>query len=106
MKKGFLFTLDAALALILVIILAAALATQQNALPEKGGISSSLRQQAEDAAIIGFYLNQTGETPPITFSGEYGECTIIYTLDPNNALGTQALPKPPDNPPKIFCEKT
>jgi hypothetical protein len=105
MKHGFLFTMDAVLALILVIILAAALATQQNALPEKGGISSSLRQRAEDEAIVRFYLNQASEECPAFSTIEYCECAIIYTLNPNNTLGVQALPEPPSNPPKKFCEE-
>lgn len=100
MNKGFLFTFDAALALILVIILAAALAAQQNALPEKGGISSSLRQRAEDEAIVGFYLNQASTSAELT-GQEYGECAIIYDLDPNNTLGVRA---DPDNESYKFCE--
>ena len=87
MKQGFLFTLDAVLALILVILLAAALAMQQNALPEKGGISSSLRQKAEDKAIVGFYLNQANEDCSDFSTIEYCECAIIYTLNPNNDAG-------------------
>ncbi len=101
MKKGFLFTMDAVLALILVIVLAVALAAQQNALPEKGDISSSLRQQAEDQAITGFYLNQLGESH--NFSGkEYGECVTVYELllDPkaNDLRSRETLT------PKVFCE--
>jgi len=102
MKKGFLFTFDAVLALILVIILATALAAQQNALPEKGGVSSTLRQQAEDKAITGFYLNKTGESvpaPPV----EYYECSAIYemlkTPTTNNLGNREPVSK------KIFCEK-
>jgi len=101
MKRGFLFTFDAALALILVIILAAALATQQNALPEKGNVSGALRAQVDDRAAVELYLlylNHLSESPPV--GKEYYECTTIYNLDPNNALGTQATLEQ-----KTFCEE-
>lgn len=101
MKKGFLFTMDAVLALILVMILAAALATQQNALPEKGNVSGALRAQVDDRAAVELYLlylNHSSESPPV--EKEYYECATIYNLDPNNALGTQATLEQ-----KTFCEK-
>ena len=101
MKRGIIFSMDASLALIAVVVLAASLPIQFNAMEEKGSAYESLHEQAMDKAIAGFYLDQPGETP--NFSGkEFGKCTVVYTLleDPtsNNLNG-------PDIPlEKVFCE--
>lgn len=101
MKRGIIFSMDACLALIAVVILAASLQLQFSAMEEKGSAYENLQEQAMDKAIVGFYLDQPGEIPD--FSGkEFGKCTAVYTLmeiPAGNNLNAQETPVE-----KVFCE--
>ena len=99
MNRGMLFTMDAVLALIAVIVLAAYLPQQFSTSESKETVIESLNQKAVDRAIIDFYSGTTSNES-ITANAEFGKCAVVYTLDPNNDLGTTAAPQP-----QTFCEE-
>lgn len=90
MARGMIFSTDAALALITVIILAAWLPQQLNAGEEKGGAFENLHDQALDRAVMGFYDGLSGDSPDFDDS-EFVKCVEVHTIDPNNNLGTRDL---------------
>ncbi|MBN2067502.1 MAG: hypothetical protein JW744_03470 [Candidatus Diapherotrites archaeon] len=101
MKSGFIFTFDAVLALLIVMLLAGAIAVQYSALPGKENVSDALRQKAQDRAITGFYLNSGGDSPDFS-SAEFGECAAAHDLLENpkaNSIGSQESVSE-----KFFCE--
>lgn len=99
MNRGILFSMDAVLALIVVILLVAWLPQQFNAVEEYGGASENLHYKALDNAIKGLYKNLPS-SPPISPSAKVAKCAVVYTLNPNNSLGTRASPEA-----QSFCEE-
>lgn len=104
MNRGIIFSTDAALALIVVIILAAWITVQFNAAEEKGAVFESLHNKALDWAITEFYRGGTTvpATPGVSVisdTAEFGECAVFYTLDPDNGPGRAAPVK------QTFCEE-
>ncbi len=99
MRKGFIFTFDAALALIAVIIILG-VAAQQPQGSDYGGASEQLHSRAADNAAIGFYKATAG-TGSCAASDAFCECAVYYTtnLDPNDPLAQSQLQK------NVFCEK-
>ena len=97
-QKGLLFSLDGVLSLILVIILAGAI-VQQASLEEKGGAFESLNDKAFDRAMLGMY-NGTASAQAINAAAEFGECVVLYYLDPDNALDAPAV-----RTAQSFCEE-
>ena len=99
LKKGIIFSVDAILALILVILLASWLPLQIYAGNEYGGGFESLARKAEARAILAMYNgSSSGET--IASGKELGKCGVYYTIEKNNVLGTR------DQPDKeSFCEE-
>jgi len=99
MNKGMIFSTDAALALITVIILAAWLPQQLNAAEEKGGAFENLHDQALDRAVMGFYEELDGDSPADYENVDFARCVAVYTIDSKlNDLGTR------DNPDiESFC---
>ena len=99
MRKGIIFTADAVLALILVILLASWLPQQIYAGEEYGGGFESLAARAGDKAIMGMYNGQIGNGI-ISSGAKLGKCAVYYTLRPNNNLAGR------DSPIKeSFCEE-
>ena len=99
MNKGILFSMDAALALIAVILLVAWLPQQFSAAGGKADSLESLNQQAVDKAMTAFYSGGTA-SENIGGTAEFGKCVVVYTLNPDNSLATRATPQP-----QTFCEE-
>ena len=97
MKKGIMFSMDAALALIIVIIFVAWAPQQINAIEEQGSAFENMQIQALDKAIIGYYEGNPGTV--LNGSEEVYQCIPAYNLNPNNNLGERANPVPEE-----FCE--
>ncbi|MFA4855831.1 MAG: hypothetical protein WC634_04590 [archaeon] len=98
MKKGIIFTTDAILALIAVIVLLAMIPMQAGNSESK--VFENLNDRARDEAITSFYKGTTGSNTSIEGTSMFGKCVIYYSLDPNNGLGAQAQPQK-----KVFCEE-
>ncbi len=77
--KGFIFSLDAVLALILVMMAGAVITMQPASITEREDVSAALRQQAEDRAITAFYLGNSA-SESIDSGADYGECGVFYEL--------------------------
>ena len=92
MNKGMIFSVDAVLALIMVIILAGWLAQQSTTTEENSNVFEEVQMQALDKAAIALYNGIGGADETIDFGTEMGKCFIVYDLDPNNDLGTMATP--------------
>ena len=91
MARGMIFSTDAALALITVIILVAWLPQQLNAGEEKGGAFENLHDQALDRAVMGFYDGLSGDSPDFE-NFEFVRCVEFHTIDSDNILGTRDSP--------------
>lgn len=96
MRKGIIFSIDAALALVLVIVLAAAIAAQYSAADGKEQVLSSIAEETQDAAVVGLYLGKSAGDFGLDSSfdagaGEFVKCTNSYELNPNNGFSEVAL---------------
>jgi len=102
MRKGIIFSLDATLALIIIIILAAVFVQQYQAVYEKGSASETLHVAVLDKAIIGLYNGIEGGTDEtISNEAEFGECMAVYDLYPDDSdLSNRSKPIK-----RIFCEE-
>jgi len=98
MNKGIIFSMDAALALVVVILLAASLPYHYYAGEEQGSAFEKLQDKARDRAIVGFYKGLEGQET-ISNEAKIGKCVAVYTIDPNNDLGQR------DEDTKSFCEE-
>jgi len=98
MRKGIVFSIDAALALVIVIMLALWIPQQLYSAEEHGNAFEKLEKGAFDRAVKSFYGRAAGgETIPP--EAELGSCRVYYTIGPGNNLGSR------DNPQKRqFCE--
>jgi len=97
MRKGFIFSLDAAIALAIVIIAIGVMAQQQNALDSgSANVSENLHKKALDRAVTGFYGGQTSNETLEGSAPDFGECAVIYTFDQVSGLVQ----------PQSFCENT
>ena len=105
MKKGFIFSLDAALALMVVIGMGAMLAMHfQTVEPEiEAYYSSSIK--ARDSAVVGFYTGQDAVTlgleTNIDSDAEFGSCTVVYEAGEIELDGQRA-----DLIERKYCEGT
>ncbi|MCX6799070.1 MAG: hypothetical protein NTW59_03180 [Candidatus Diapherotrites archaeon] len=103
MNRGFVFSMDAALALVAVIIVLGTAAQQYSPADESGGVSEQLQQKAYDRAVTGNYARNLASTPGVTETigqnADFGECTVLYTLNPNSPGGQSAVQK------NTFCEE-
>jgi hypothetical protein len=98
-QKGLLFSLDGILSLVLVIILAGAI-VQQISFEEKGNAFEGLHDRAFDRAIVDNYRG-VASAETIGAAAEFGECAVVYYLDPDNAVDTRAQALA-----QSFCEET
>jgi hypothetical protein len=99
MKKGMIFTIDAVLALIVVIILLAMVPMQ--AMDNGGGkVSRNLGGRARDSAITAYYRGETA-SQSISQQATFGKCAVYYALDPN-ASDLEEASAPEEN---VFCEE-
>jgi hypothetical protein len=103
MSRGFIFSVDAALALVIVMIAVAAVS--QAGSPNAGEeVSAQLKIKAVDKGVVGFYTTKIADTPvheQIGPSVEFGECSALYAINPNGVLGSQSTPVK-----STFCEET
>ena len=84
MRKGFIFSLDAAIALAIVIIAIGALAQQQSALDSGADIPGELHKKALDRAVTGFYGGQTSSETLEGIAPDFGECAAVYSMNIGN----------------------
>ncbi len=102
MRKGIMFTTDAILALIAVMLFVAWVPYQIG--PQSGNqVFENLSEQARDKAITEFYkINPddliTNET--INPASEFGKCVAVYYIDPSGNIG---FPAPVEK--NVFCEE-
>ncbi|MDO8428107.1 MAG: hypothetical protein Q7S92_02745 [Candidatus Diapherotrites archaeon] len=80
MKKGFIFTIDAITALLLVMALVGLFATSQENNPTVNVPVDSLNQKTLDQSIAFNYFNQTGNQAS-TPTAQYRACNIQYIYD-------------------------
>jgi len=92
MSRGMIFSVDAVLALIMVVILAGWLAQQSTTAEESSNAFEAVQMQALDEAAIALYSGIGGAGETINFGTEMGKCFIVYGLNPDNELGVQATP--------------
>lgn len=98
MRKGMIFTTDAILALMIVMILLAMIPMQAG--NSESSVFENLNDKARDEAITSFYEEGAGDVVGISEDAAFGKCAIYYGLDPNNGLEVQAQPQK-----NIFCEE-
>lgn len=98
MKKGIIFTTDAILALIVVMIFLAYMPVQAS--QGENRAFGNLGGQARDQAITSFYKGTASGNTSIEATSRIGKCAVYYGLDPNNPLGVQAIPQK-----NSFCEE-
>ena len=97
MRKGIIFTTDAILALIAVMLFIAWLPYQTNSQPGSH-IFENLSEQARDSAVTNFYKDNPSPNSNIDADSEFGKCVASYSIDPS--VGPSAIEK------NIFCEET
>jgi len=98
-RKGFIFSFDAIVALVLVMVLAGTVVTQQQALEDKGWAYESLHDKVTDRALIAMYQG-TPNNEAIGGEAEFGECYKIFILDPESG----GLNGPSVSQESTFCE--
>jgi len=105
MKKGFIFSTDAAIGIAVVFLAIGTASLFYFNTGSEAKIFQTIEQNASDAAAIGFYLNKTpadmGMGTAISDDAKQGYCATNYTYNPDNQLGTQAVPAE-----KKYCGKT
>jgi len=103
MRKGILFSIDAVLALIVVIILASWIMVQFNAAEEKGSAFENLQNKALDRAVMEFYSGGTANES--IGDVEFGKCAVFYTIVPDygDSEGDGVDRVSPTE--QIFCEE-
>jgi hypothetical protein len=107
MRKGMIFTMDAALALVVVMLLAATLPAQVQANMQEETLNQKLHQKALDRGISALYNQDvSGYSGPneeaIDPANRFGECVEIHSLieDPAaSSLGARDIPVK-----GVFCE--
>lgn len=86
MRKGFFFSLDSAMALLVVIWVATLLAVHFQAIETRGEVFAVLSTAAGDTAIVGHYLGkwpqETGLKSFISSEASSGACSVAYELEP------------------------
>lgn len=94
--KGFVFSIEAALALLLAMVLAAAIAAPAASETGKGAAMESLSRETGDAAVVGLYLGKDAGDFGLRASidvenatSEFIACNYSYDLEPDNGF-TQA----------------
>ena len=99
MRRGAIFSFDAGFALVMVIVLLGIAVTSYEVSQDDTGITQTLRNQANDRAVTGFYLGESGRENIGSSFSEFGECATIYFYDP-------ALTPRGKTPPfkQNFCE--
>lgn len=104
MNKGIIFSIDAAFAVAMIILVSAAIAHQYRAESSKELASENLHVQALSIAVTHLYngdvLDETVQGDSLNDFGseDFVECVTVYDLDPNNPIGEQAEPQG-----KQFC---
>ncbi len=99
MKKGIMFTTDAVLALIAVMLFLAWVPYQIGS--QSGSqIYENISDQARDRAIIEFYNDSAGNES-IDADAKFGKCFVVYSIDPTGNIGSRA-----PIVENIFCEET
>jgi hypothetical protein len=99
MKKGFAFTLDAFLAITLVILTASALLFYFNSIETKSIQIESIKGEASDAGIVGFYTNKSPEELGFESSASnwqlfsFGFCFEYFNYNPSENLEAQSEPE-------------
>ena len=91
-----MFTTDAILALIAIMLFIAWLPYQMGS--QSGSqVFENLSEQARDSAITNFYEGSTGNEN-INSTAEFGKCVAVYSIEPS--VGPSAMEK------NVFCEET
>ena len=99
MRKGIMFTTDAILALIAVMLFIAWIPYQIGS--QSGNqVFENLSDKARDIAITNFYEGTSG-AETINPASEFGKCVAVYYLDPSLNIG---FPAPVEE--NVFCEET
>ena len=100
MKKGIMFTTDAVLALIAVMLFLAWIPYQMGS--QSGSqVFENISDQARDKAIINFYEGNSGcGSNCITSTAKFGKCFAVYSIDPTGNIGS-----PAPIIENIFCEE-
>lgn len=98
-SKGFIFSADAAFAIILVLIVAATLLVGEKTADSSSDSFKFLDSKTRDYSIVGFYLNKTAKQLGISenpdFTASSAKCNSSYVLDlnPPSAGQTQLTQK-------------
>ncbi len=96
MKKGIIFTTDAILALIAVMLFIAWIPHQIGQQTENH-IFENISEQARDKAITNFY-EETTRIESINQTSEFGKCFTVYSINPS--VGISPIEE------NVFCEET
>ena len=88
--KGIIFSIDAILALLIVVILAGWMAQHSLNAVESASTFENVKRNALDEAIISSYSRIPGIIS-ISPAAEQGKCATVYSLDPNNDLGERSV---------------
>ena len=96
-----MFTTDAILALIAVILFLGWIPYQMSS--QSGSqVFENISDQARDKAIINFYENNPGcVSNCITSTAKFGKCFVVYSIDPTGNIGSRA-----PIIENVFCEET
>ncbi len=109
MGKGMIFTMDAALALVVVMLVAATLPAQVQANLEEENLNQKLHQRALDRGISALYKEDVSgysgsNEEEIGATDRFGECVEVHGLMEDPTTGTENL-YGPDVPEKgVLCE--
>lgn len=101
--KAFIFSVDAVMAVLVVILVFSVLALNYLANSTTAGMAfESASKKALDRAVVGFYLGTTPIPTESLQNKSTGKCYTVIYYDPNN------LAEKPDNTTgwkkNIFCE--
>lgn len=106
MKKGFIFSIDAAIGIAVIFIAMSSMTffyLQDSSSPK---IFHAMDQNASDSATMGFYLGKSpadmGLDNSIASGAKQGFCGRIFDYNPDNGpLGTQSAPED-----RNYCDGT
>jgi len=97
MRKGIMFTTDAILALIAVMLFLAWIPYQMSS--QAGNqIYENISDQARDKAITSFYKGNPSTNIEIDEGAEFGKCVAVYSIDPSVGVS--------DLITTVYCEET
>ena len=82
--RGFIFTIDAIMALVIIMILAGGLVVHYQNMESQPGVYQKSFENSRDDAMVNFYMGSDAQE---NFGVNLSSCYTYYTYNPDNGSG-------------------